>query len=77
MELFRVRDVGLRQGLFGRLANYGDIYIHSTNSSTPDLHIRSVDAPKQVYEEIRALVSDSRASHRTMIVEQSGSYDER
>lgn len=76
VELFRVRDVGLRQGLLGRMANYGDIYLHSTDSSTPDLHLRSVDAPKEVYEEIRALVSESRAQHRTMIVEQTGRYDE-
>ena len=70
VELFRVRDVGLRQGLFGRMADFGDVYLHSTDSSTPGLHIRAVDAPKELYQQLRQLVSESRALHRTMIVEE-------
>jgi membrane protein YdbS with pleckstrin-like domain len=70
VELFRVRDVGLRQGLLGRLANVGDVYVHSTDSSTPDLHVKGVDNPSEFYQQMRQLVSDSRAQHRTMIVEE-------
>ena len=76
VELFRVRDVGLRQSLLGRLANYGDVYIHSTDSSTPDVHVRSIDAPKEFYQEVRELVSASRAQNRTMIVEGGQSFAE-
>ena len=77
VELFRVRDVGLRQGLLGRLGNYGDVYIHSTDSSTPDLHVRAVDAPKEFYQQLRQLVSTSRAQGRTMIVEEGHPFPER
>jgi uncharacterized membrane protein YdbT with pleckstrin-like domain len=70
IDLFRVRDVGLRQGLFGRIANFGDVYLHSTDSSTPDLHVRGIDAPKEFYQQLRQLVSESRAAARTMIVEE-------
>jgi uncharacterized membrane protein YdbT with pleckstrin-like domain len=70
VELFRIRDVGLRQGLFGMLGNFGDVYVHSTDSSTPAMHIRGIDTPKAFYEQIRQRVSDSRAQHRTMIIEE-------
>ena len=74
IELFRIRDVGLRQGLFGRMGNYGDVYIHSTDSSTPDLHVRAIDAPREFYQQLRQLVSTSRAQGRTVIMEESGGF---
>lgn len=70
VELFRVRDVSLRQGLFGQLGNFGDIHVHSTDATTPDVRVRAIDAPKEFYQSLRQLVSDSRAQHRTMIVEE-------
>lgn len=73
VELFRIRDVGLRQGFFGRLGDFGDVYVHSTDSSTPDLHLKGIDSPREFYEEIRARITASRAQGRTMIMEQ-GSY---
>lgn len=69
VDLFRVRDVGLRQGVLGRMADVGDVYIHSTDSSTPDVHVRAIDAPKDFYQELREAVARNRARGRTMIVE--------
>ncbi|MCC2668849.1 MAG: uncharacterized protein K0Q72_1320 [Armatimonadetes bacterium] len=77
VELFRIRDVGLRQGLFGKMGDYGDVYIHSTDSSTPDLHVRAIDAPREFYQQLRQLVTTSRAQSRTMIVEEGGVLPER
>ena len=76
VELFRIRDVGLRQGLFGRMADFGDVYVHSTDSSTPAMHIRGVDGPKDFYQNLRARVSESRAAHRTMIIEEGQAITE-
>jgi membrane protein YdbS with pleckstrin-like domain len=76
IQLFRVRDVGLRQGLVGKMADFGDIYLHSTDSSTPDMHIRAIDAPRDFYEQLRELVSTSRAQNRTLILEEGGSMPE-
>ena len=70
VQLFRVRDVGLRQGLVGRMADFGDVYVHSTDSSTPDLHVKAIDTPREFYNQLRELVAASRAQHRTMIVEE-------
>jgi uncharacterized membrane protein YdbT with pleckstrin-like domain len=77
VELYRVRDVGLRQSIAGRIGGFGDVYIHSTDSSTPALHVRAIDAPQEFYQEVRQLVSRSRAGSRTMIVEEGASLPER
>jgi membrane protein YdbS with pleckstrin-like domain len=76
LELFRVRDVGLRQGFLGRIFNFGDLYVHSTDSSAPDLHITGIDSPKDFYQDFRGRVTASRASARTMIVEEGQSIAE-
>jgi len=70
IELFRVRDVGLRQGLFGKMGNFGDVLIHSTDATTPDVLVRAIDSPKEFYQEVRRLVTASRAQNRTVIVEE-------
>jgi membrane protein YdbS with pleckstrin-like domain len=71
VDLFRIRDLGVRQGIYGRIANFGDLYLHSTDSSTPDLHIRGIDAPEAFYRQMRELVEASRAQRQTMIVEET------
>ncbi len=76
IELFRIRDVGLRQGLLGRMGDFGDVYIHSTDSSTPDLHVRAIDNPRGFYQELRTLVTQSRAGTRTVIMENADSLPE-
>jgi len=76
VQLFRVRDVGLRQGILGRLTGFGDVYLHSTDSSTPDMHIRGIDDPRDFYEQLRELVSTSRAASRTLIVEEGAPITE-
>lgn len=71
VDLFRVRDLGLKQGMYGRLANFGDLHIHSTDSSAPDLHLNGIDAPEEFYRQMRQLVDASRAQRQTMILEES------
>lgn len=77
VELFRVRDVGLRQGFLGLLTRVGDVYLHSTDSSTPDLHVKGIDAPKDFYQEVREAIAASRSQARTMIVEEGPTIAER
>jgi uncharacterized membrane protein YdbT with pleckstrin-like domain len=76
VDLFRVRDAGLRQGILGRMADFGDVYVHSTDSSTPDLHLHGIEAPREFYQELRDAVSRSRAQGRTLIMEEGRSLPE-
>jgi uncharacterized membrane protein YdbT with pleckstrin-like domain len=70
LQLFRVRDLKLRQSLLGRLFGVGDVMLTSTDQSTPHLTVRGVENPRAVYETLRELVARSQATRRTMIVEE-------
>ena len=70
LQLFRVRDLNLRQSLLGRLVGVGDVGVTSTDQSTPHLTIRGVSEPRALYDALRAGVARSQATRRTMIVEE-------
>lgn len=70
VELFRIRDLGIRQGLLARVLNYGEVYIHSTDASAPDLVLANIDAPRAFYQALRDKVTESRAHRQTLIVEE-------
>src|SRR5437867_72435 len=67
IQLFRVRDVGLRQSLLGRILNVGNVYVWSTDQSDPRLLITGIDDPRGLYETLRELIAKSQAARRTMI----------
>ena len=70
LQLFRVRDLRLRQSMLERLFGVGDVVVTSTDQSTPHFTIRGVEAPRALYDTLRELVSRSQATRRTMIVEE-------
>ena len=70
LQLFRVRDLRLRQSLLGRLLGVGDLEVTSTDQSTPHLTIGGVAAPRALYDALREGVANSQATRRTMIVEE-------
>lgn len=70
LQLFRVRDLGLRQSLLGRVLGVGDVALTSTDHSSPRLVLRGVADPREVYDTLRELVAKSQATRRTMIVEE-------
>lgn len=70
LQLFRVRDLRLRQSVLGRIFGVGDIAVTSTDQSTPHLTIRGVADPRALYDTIREGVARSQATRRTMIVEE-------
>ena len=70
LQLFRVRDLRLRQSIPGRLLGVGDVLVTSTDQSTPHLTIRGVEDPRALYDALREQVARSQATRRTMIVEE-------
>jgi uncharacterized membrane protein YdbT with pleckstrin-like domain len=70
IQLFRVRDLGLDQPLFGRMLGYGNLSLTSTDQSAPHLILHGVDDPRALYETLRELIAKSQAARRTMIVEE-------
>ena len=76
IELFRVRDVGLQQGVLGRVLNIGDVLVHSTDTTASDLHVKAIDDPREFYQQLRELVTQSRAAGRTVIMEDAPRFQQ-
>ncbi len=56
IEIFRIRDVVVKQSLYHRLVGIGDVVIKSMEGRTEELHVlRGVPAPVDVSEKIRSL----------------------
>ena len=53
LELVRVDDVNVTQNLFDRIFGVGNVIVHSTDATHPDLVIRGIDGPDEVKEHIR------------------------
>ena len=70
VQLFRVRDLALRQSVLNRILGVGDVLVTSTDQSSPHLVLRGVAGPREVYDTLRELVARSQATRRTMIVEE-------
>src|SRR5215211_5381588 len=56
VQLFRVHDVSLKQGLIGRICGYGDVALIGTDATAPALVLRGIDHPDHVYQELRGLI---------------------
>ncbi len=61
MELMRVDDVRVRQGVVDRLVNTGDIEIISTDATDKTVTLRSVSDPASVAEALRRHVRGTRS----------------
>ncbi len=61
MELMRVDDVRMRQGIINRLVNTGDIEIISTDATDKTVILRSVSDPATVTEALRRHVRGTRS----------------
>ena len=53
VELFRVKDVTLSQGVLDRLLGVGTVTVLSTDDTAPRLELRGVLRPMEVKEQIR------------------------
>lgn len=60
LELVRVEDVRLRQGIIDRLVNTGSVEISSSDQTDQDLTLDSVADPAQVAEHVRRNVRGAR-----------------
>jgi membrane protein YdbS with pleckstrin-like domain len=68
LELVRVDDVRLRQGIIDRIVNTGDVEVIGTDNTDPDFTLESIRAPAEVAEALRMHVRGVR-SKGTLFVE--------
>lgn len=69
VKLFRIRDIGLNQGVLGRMLGFGDVTLTSTDTSAPHITVRNIDMPREVYDKISEIVAQNASQKRTMILE--------
>jgi hypothetical protein len=62
-ELIRLQDIDLTQGLTERLLNIGDIHLRGHDPSTPEVVLRNISKPEEVYEIIRRAWLAARKRH--------------
>ncbi len=62
-ELIRVQDIDVKQSAGERLLDIGDISIRGADKSNPELVIRNVRDPQQVYETMRKAWLEARKKY--------------
>jgi len=62
-ELIRIQDIDFKQGMTERMFGIGDITIRGADPSNPDIKLRNVSKPEEVYEIMRRAWLESRKRH--------------
>lgn len=62
-ELIRVQDLDYSQGLSERVLGIGDIHIKGADPSSPEIVLRNVPKPAEVYEILRRAWLAARKAH--------------
>ena len=60
IELFRIRDVKLSQGIIQRIFGIGDIVVISSDETSPILLIKGVRNPENIKETLRTAYREAR-----------------
>lgn len=53
LELYRIKDTELHEPLFQRIFGLGAITMHTSDKTTPIIHISGINAPEKVRQHIR------------------------
>lgn len=64
VRLYRIMDVTLKRSLGERLFGLGTIHCCSADKSTPEFDIRRIKQPREVKEQLSALIEEQRTAKR-------------
>jgi len=62
-ELIRIQDIDFKQGMTERMFGIGDITIRGHDPSNPEIKLRNVSRPEEVYEIMRKAWLEARKRH--------------
>jgi hypothetical protein len=62
-ELIRIQDIDFKQGMTERMFGIGDITIRGHDPSNPEIKLRNVSKPEEVYEIMRKAWLEARKRH--------------
>jgi uncharacterized membrane protein YdbT with pleckstrin-like domain len=69
IELYRVRDTRMQQGIWQRVLGLGDVILSTTDASTPEVRLRWLPDAETLREQIRALVEARREAKQVRTLE--------
>jgi len=64
VELVRLQDIDYRQSLGDRMLGIGDVHLHSSDPSHPELTLRNVRHPERVHDIVRRAMLAARRRYR-------------
>lgn len=70
IELVRIQDLDLEQGVTERAVGVGDIVIHSSDPSTPTAVLNNIAEPQAVHEILRRAMLEARNRFRYSVQEE-------
>jgi len=70
IELVRIQDLDIEQGIAERALNLGDIVIRSADPSLPEVALRNVSNPMDVHEILRRAMLNARKRFRYSVQEE-------
>lgn len=70
IDLVRIKDIDITQGLTERMLNIGDIHIHSDDASHPTIILNNVSHPTEVHEALRRAVLKARKKYNVVYRDQ-------
>jgi len=70
IELVRIQDIDMTQGMSERMLNIGDIHIRSHDRSNPTVVLNNVSNPTEVHEILRRAVLKARKKHNVSFREE-------
>lgn len=62
-ELIRIQDIDFKQNLGERMLGIGDIFIKGHDPSDPEVKLRNIHKPEEVYEILRRAWMEARKRH--------------
>ena len=66
LELWRVRDVELRQSLFDRLVGVSSLFVTAHDPGSPVLEVRGVPGDRSIYDRLMTAVMQARQQRGVM-----------
>jgi hypothetical protein len=62
-ELIRIQDIDFKQGMGERMLGIGDIHVRGQDPSNPEIVLRNIPNPEEVYEIMRKAWLEARKRH--------------
>ncbi len=69
VNVYRIIDIGFRQGLLGKMLNVGDITLYTSDESMPTVSLRNIKNPHRVRDMFSTYMEEQRKANNIRLAE--------